>query len=90
MYAAKLGGHLIEIGTKIEMPQITDFAFKVVDIREASFKVVWLTGKATGNADTIPYSLFASIGHEVELIDVSDNIIEPNSAWLRMRMTNDS
>ena len=88
MYKAKLGGYTIEVGTTLEMSQITDFTFKVLEIRESSFKVEWLAGDSTGQVDSIPYTLFASIGHEVEVWEapeLKDN--DPNTAWLHKRLT---
>ena len=87
MYIAKIAGHTITPGTELEIQGIEDnFKFKVLEVLKHSFRVLWLAGDSVGNEDSLPHSLFASIGQEVEVIEILDDDNNPNSAFLRKRL----
>ena len=88
MYMAKIGNVPVEVGTIVEMAQIENFKFEVLEIRERDFRIRWAAGKTKGQMDSIPYSLFAGIGNPVEVVEVSDNPTDPNRAFLYRRLSN--
>ena len=85
MYIAKLGGHTITEGTELEIQGVDDFKFRVLEVRKNSFKVEWLSGDSVGKEDSIPHSLFAGLGQEIEVIEVLDDG-NPNQSFLARKL----
>jgi len=84
MYYAKIAGQIITAGTEIEVPGLDDFNFRVIEVEETCFVVVWIGSTHTSN--TIPFSFFRELGIEVEVIKIPDTSKDPNEAFLIKRL----
>ena len=84
MYIAKIGGHTVMSGTQLILDGMADnkYTLLVHEVLKTGFRVEWLNGDNEGSMDVIPHSLFANVGMNIEVIEVSEDENEPNRAWL--------
>ena len=91
MYKLKLNDQTIDVGTHLVLEAssieignddaVGHVEFKVIGISKDVLNVMWVTGPHEGAEAIIPYSILASVGINVELKEISNDVNDPNIAF---------